>query len=225
MGKRGIEMQVIVKKNKVCLEDGKYTLWIEPWGKDSFRIRMTGEANMDQNDWALTEEVEACEIEVICEEVDITDPWYQGEEFSNYHQIGKTYQIINGKLKVEISAEGWLSFYNQKNELLTQEYWRNRSRINRYCVPIRIDARELKPIPGSTDYELTMRFEAFDDEKIYGMGQYQEKHLNKKGATLELAHRNSQASVPFYISSRGYGFLWNNPAIGTATFATNKTEW
>ena len=27
------------------------------------------------------------------------------------------------------------------------------------------------------------------------------------------------------ISSRGYGFFWNNPAIGTATFGTNKTEW
>ena len=75
---------------------------------------------------------------------------------------------------------GWISYYNQKGELLTEEYWRNRNRINRYCVPLRIDARELKPIPGSTDYELTMRFEAFDDEKIFGMGQYQEKNLNKK---------------------------------------------
>lgn len=27
------------------------------------------------------------------------------------------------------------------------------------------------------------------------------------------------------ISNLGYGFLWNNPAIGTATFGTNKTEW
>ena len=88
-----------------------------------------------------------------------------------------------------------------------------------------MDARELKPVPGGTDFELTARFEAFDDEMIFGMGQYQEKHMNKKGATLELAHRNSQASVPFYVSSRGYGFFWNNPAIGTATFGTNKTEW
>lgn len=42
---------------------------------------------------------------------------------------------------------------------------------------------------------------------------------------LELAHRNSQASVPFMVSSRGYGFFWNNPAIGTAVFGANKTEW
>ena len=109
--------------------------------------------------------------------------------------------------------------------MLTEEYWRNRNRINRYCVPLRVEARELKCYQGSTDYELTARFEAFDDEKIFGMGQYQEKNLNKKGAVLELAHRNSQASVPFMLSSRGYGFLWNNPAIGTATFGINKTEW
>lgn len=117
-----------------------------------------------------------------------------------------------------ISPEGWISYYNQKGELLTEEYWRNRNRINRYCVPLRIDARELKPIPGSTDYELTMRFEAFDDEKIFGMGQYQEKNLNKKGAMLELAHRNSQASVPFMVSSRGYGFFWNNPGNRNSSF-------
>lgn len=83
----------------------------------------------------------------------------------------------------------------------------------------------MKPLMGTDAFELTARFEAFDDEKIFGMGQYQEKNLNKKGAVLELAHRNSQASVPFMVSSRGYGFLWNNPAIGTAVFGTNKTEW
>ena len=35
----------------------------------------------------------------------------------------------------------------------------------------------------------------------------------------------TQASVPFLISSLGYGFLWNNPAVGRATFAKNVTEW
>ena len=120
---------------------------------------------------------------------------------------------MNGKLTVKVSHEGWISFYNQKGELLTEEYWRNRNRLNRYCVPLRVDARELKPLQGGTDYELTARFEAFDGEKIFGMGQYQEKHLDKKGAVLELAHRNSQASVPFYVSNRGYGFFWNTHFI------------
>lgn len=42
---------------------------------------------------------------------------------------------------------------------------------------------------------------------------------------LELAQRNSQVSVPFYVSSIGYGFLWNNPAVGRVTFGINGTEW
>nr|WP_241744160.1 TIM-barrel domain-containing protein [Cellulosimicrobium arenosum] len=57
------------------------------------------------------------------------------------------------------------------------------------------------------------------------MGQYQQHVLDLKGSTFELAHRNSQASVPFVLSSAGYGFLWNDPAIGRATFARNRTEW
>jgi alpha-D-xyloside xylohydrolase len=77
----------------------------------------------------------------------------------------------------------------------------------------------LTGIPGTGNYRLAARFECVDpDEKIYGMGQYQQPYLNLKGMDLELAHRNSQASVPFAVSSLGYGFLWNNPAVGRATF-------
>ena len=218
-------MRIYQDGNRLVIAENKSQVWIEPWGKNSLRVRMTAQPEMDKNDWALTEEVEDCKAEISYEEIDVTDPWYKSEEYAHYHQTAKEWTLKNGKITAKISYEGWISYYNQKGELLTAEYWRNRNRINRYCVPLRVDARELKPIPGTNDFSLAARFEAFDDEKIFGMGQYQEKHLDKKGATLELAHRNSQASVPFYISSRGYGFFWNNPAIGTATFGTNKTEW
>ena len=63
-----------------------------------------------------------------------------------------------------------------------------------------MDARELKPLQGGTDYELTARFEAFDGEKIFGMGQYQEKHLDKKGAgRLRLRQYSSVSSSPFWL--------------------------
>ncbi len=210
---------------RLLIKEGTSRVIIEPWGKNSLRVRMTKDVHMDENDWALTEPVEETDSSIAMEEIDVTDPWYRGDEWKQYHKTGVQATLVNGKITAKVSCEGWISFYNQKGELLTQEYWRNRNRINRYCVPLRVDGRELKPIPGSTDYELTARFEAFGNERIYGMGQYQEKNLNKKGAVLELAHRNSQASVPFMVSSRGYGLLWNNPAIGTATFGTNRTEW
>lgn len=218
-------MAVYRENNRLIIKSGVSQVWIDPWGENSFRVRMTKEPQMDANDWALCEKVKETQPIFKEETVDATDPWYKSDEYKKYHQTGVNHYITNGKITAKVSYEGYISFYNHKGELLTEEYWRNRNRLNRYCVPLRVDARELKCYVGSTDYELYARFEAFDDEKIFGMGQYQEKHLNKKGAVLELCHRNSQASVPFYVSSRGYGFLWNNPAVGTATFGTNKTEW
>lgn len=218
-------MKVIAEERRIVIRNGASRVLIEPWGENSVRVRMIAEAQMDDHDWALCEKVKEITPVITQTTVDMTDPWYRGEEWKKYHYTGTEYTMVIGKLTVKVNAEGWISFYNQKGDLLTQEYWRNRDRICRYAVPIRIPARELKPITGTSDYELTARFEAFDDEKIFGMGQYQEKHMDKKGAVLELAHRNSQASVPFYVSSRGYGFFWNNPAIGTAAFGMNKTEW
>lgn len=210
---------------KLIVKKGTSTLWIEPWGENSLRVRMTCEPQMDPNDWALTEEVAKTDATLEFETIDVTDPWYKPEEYKKYHQTGTQATLTNGKITAKVSHEGWISFYNQKGELLTEEYWRNRERMIRFCAPLGVSAREMKPILGTTDFQLTARFEAFDDEKIFGMGQYQEKNMDKKGAVLELAHRNSQASVPFYVSSRNYGFFWNNPAIGTVTFGTNKTEW
>lgn len=218
-------MRIFSEEKKLIIADGKSQVWIEPWGANSLRVRMSAAPDMDGNDWALTEKMEDITPQITFETVDVTDPWYKSDEYKKYHQSATQAQIKNGKITAKVSHEGWISYYNQRGELLTAEYWRTRDRINRYCVPLRITARELKPIIGTTDYELTARFEAFDDEKIFGMGQYQEKNLNKKGAVLELAHRNSQASVPFYVTSRGYGFFWNNPAIGTVAFGTNKTQW
>jgi alpha-D-xyloside xylohydrolase len=57
------------------------------------------------------------------------------------------------------------------------------------------------------------------------MGQYQQEIMNIKNCTFELAHRNSQASIPFVLSDKGYGFLWHNPAIGRVSFCKNLTEW
>ncbi len=57
------------------------------------------------------------------------------------------------------------------------------------------------------------------------MGQYQQPWLDLKGCIVELAQRNSQASVPFLLSNKGYGMLWNNPAVGQVTFGKNLTEW
>lgn len=40
-----------------------------------------------------------------------------------------------------------------------------------------------------------------------------------------MSQRNSQISVPFYLSNLNYGFFWNHPGVDWATFGTNVTEF
>ncbi len=210
----------------VCIE-GANRIWIEPWGKDALRIRETAEAVMDPRDWALEEACEKPLAKIEISPITVVEPWYQrDEQLAAAHQTTMmTASVTNGRITCRVNGEGWISFENERGEVVLEEYWRNRDRIDRYAVPLRVPAREWKPMLGSGDYQVTLRFEAYEDEHIYGMGQYQDGCLDKKGTILELAQRNSQASVPYYISTRGYGFLWNNPAIGQVVFGKNRTEW
>ncbi len=178
-------------------------LWIEHWGENSLRIRATKESKMPINDWALTETPMQNKL-----------PEIQIDERGG--------RITNGKITAVLSNGGKLVIYNQKGEILLEEYCRNRRNLtDPKCSAIEIEAREFKAILGG-DYHLTFRIESQNpQERIFGMGQYQQPYLNLKGLDLELAHRNSQASVPFAISSLGYGLLWNNPGIGRVVFGKN----
>lgn len=130
--------------------------------------------------------------------------------------------LTNGKITATVNADGVISFYNQDKKLLLKEQWKRLK--DTPSMPLNVYGREFKAVAGDS-FRTVSRFIADDDEKIFGMGQYQQKYMNMKGCMLELAQRNSQVSVPFYVSSIGYGFLWNNPAVGRVTFGINGTEW
>jgi alpha-D-xyloside xylohydrolase len=172
-------------------------LWVEPW------VRATKMPTMPQEDWALLQQPN------VTADIDIA---------SN----GESATLTNGLIKAIITKRGKITISNTSGKVLLEEYARNRRDvIDPKCSALEIEAREFKPI-HSGDYHLTARFESLNPkEKIYGIGQYQQPYLDIKGTQLELAHRNSQASVPFAVSSLGYGLLWNNPSIGNAIFGRN----
>lgn len=63
-----------------------------------------------------------------------------------------------GKIRAEINLIGKIAFYNQKGELLLDEYVRNRKDMfGNTCSSLEVEAREFKPITGG-DYRLTMLF-------------------------------------------------------------------
>ncbi|KAF4453113.1 alpha-D-xyloside xylohydrolase [Fusarium albosuccineum] len=177
-------------------------LWIEPWGLNAFRVRSTTSATMPTESWALQE------CPSLRGEIAVSD---------------ESATITNGKIRASVSRLGKLTIETLDGKTLVQEYSRHRRDVtDPKCSALSIEAREFKGIPGTDNFHLTMRLESISpNEKLFGMGQYQQPWLDLKGQDIELAHRNSQASVPFVVSSLGYGLLWNNPAIGRAVFGKN----
>lgn len=195
-------MQYFEKQGNALIfrQDGE-TVRMEPWQKDSLRVRGTLLSEIEEGSIALLdpEPVEA-EIELV-DELKAT--------------------IKNGKIQAVLELQPWgqklrITFLNQKGEVLLSEI------ANGGALCLR--AHDYRALKGGA-YQLKVSFDSNPDEKIYGMGQYQQERMNLKGCNLELAHRNSQASIPFYVSSLGYGFLWHNAAVGEVHFGTNTTEW
>ena len=193
-------------------------LRIESWGEDSLRVRATKLGGFTNEDWALTEPVPAGNAVVKIGEMD-------HRLSSGVVEKRPMAVITNGRIQAKVNFAGVITFYRDGTVFL-QEYFRNYDgTISRESRCLKVINREWKGIIGGSESKLNVKFESNDGEKIFGMGQYQHSYMDLKGCTLELEQRNSQISVPFMVSSYGYGMLWNNPAVGQVTFGKNYTEW
>ncbi len=184
------------EENSIICRFGHETVRIDAWGR-GIRVRAVPCGELPDIPWALSSRLPSPDARI-----------YDGADG------GAPFVEVSG-LRCEVRGDR-LSFLSG-DRLLFEEAelpWSLRDRTRAY-----------KTLPGSDTFSVDIKFAAYDGEHLHGMGQYRGARHELKGSTLELAHRNSQISVPFLLSSRGYGFLWNNPAVGRATFASNMTVW
>ena len=143
-------------KALVCRRLGE-TLRLEPWGRCALRVRSTMAEEIEAEPWALTETPEDSESAVVI-----------GEDGA---------KITSGSLRAEVSAFGVLSFF-RGDKLLLREYYRNYDgTVSKESRCLKLTGREWKGVVGGSEHRLTVRFESFDGEKLYGMGQYQQPGL------------------------------------------------
>ena len=69
---------------------------------------------------------------------------------------------------------------------------------------------ESSSVQGEKTYVSTQTFHSPFDECLYGLGQFQDGYLNVRGLTRRLTQVNTQIAIPFVMSNKGYGLLWNN---------------
>ena len=186
-------------------------LRIDAWGENSFRIR------------AALGSALKCDTELPQALLE------QSKNKADSIKISDSLaEIVNGKIKATIDfnipAEdnsnkhnGRIVFYNtETGNIVLEEYL--------FQTKLCESARKIYPTSQGL-HELFVRFKSDRNEKIFGLGQHHNRILNQKGCMIELRQRNRDVTIPFMISSNGYGFLWNNPGVGRFTSSVESAIW
>ena len=79
-----------------------------------------------------------------------------------------------------------------------------------------LPTRSFTPIEadGKSAYTTCYSFIGPEEEALYGLGQHQADEFNYKGKSEELFQYNTKVSVPFIVSTEGYGILWDSYSLG-----------
>lgn len=104
--------------------------------------------------------------------------------------------LIMPGMRVSVDkSTGYLSFFDGTGGLVLKE-----------------DGRSLSQsfMQGEKTYISKQAFFSPTDEYLFGLGQFQDGYLNVRGLTRRLTQVNTQISIPFVLSNKGYGLLWNN---------------
>lgn len=74
-------------------------------------------------------------------------------------------------------------------------------------------------------WKCRVTFEANENEHFFGLGHSMNNPFDLKGGVYDIINTNANCVIPYVYSSLGYGFIWNNPSVGTVELAMNRTRW
>lgn len=109
------------------------------------------------------------------------------------------------KLKVVVKFNSAaVSFFDIKGRLILRE----KEYQGRIVQPVVYE--------GERSYMLSQQYEMGDDDALYGLGQHQDGIMNYRGHQVKFFQNNTEVAIPFLISNKNYGILWDNTSITTA---------
>lgn len=198
------------------MQHGFETVLVQPFGYDGFRVRA----------WPFRPPT-GHEVSFIY------DPPIEGPENGKAHDMSfdtafngnRSIAIRNGNTLVRTSGSSGepggyrLAFYrveqNGTETLLTNEYAPLKSINPRYYS---------WSGPGS-EFSAEFSFSSAPDEQVYGTGTQQDHLVNKKGSTIDLINYNTFIPTPVFMSSKGYGFVWNMASEGRMEFGPLRNRF
>ena len=126
------------------------------------------------------------------------------EKFSDFSVEEKNDEVVvsTADLKAVVSLKtGEVQFFDASGKILLRENEGGGKRFD----PVTVE--------GTDGYALKQSFESPDDEAFYGLGQHQADEFNYKGKNESLFQYNTKVSVPFVLSNKNYGILWDNYSL------------
>ena len=107
---------------------------------------------------------------------------------------------------LELSTKTIVVAYNKKTGVLTYS-----DKSGKVFLSEKANSRLLKPdtILGEPCFIAEQGFESPQDEYLFGLGQFQDGFYNLKNTTRKLIQVNTQIAIPFLVSNKGYGLMWN----------------
>ncbi len=117
------------------------------------------------------------------------------------------HEIAEDNKSLTLSLEGISVVFEKSTEALTFK-----DAENNVILQEKVGGRFMRSssVQGEPTFQIEQHFVSPEDEHIYGTGQFQDGYLNIRGLSRRLTQVNTQISIPFILSDKGYGLLWNN---------------
>jgi alpha-D-xyloside xylohydrolase len=120
----------------------------------------------------------------------------------NVRQERDSLVVSTDKVRAKISlVTGQVIFCDDNDKVILSE----REGGGKSFAPITVE--------GTPGYAIGQVFDSPSDEAFYGLGQHQSDEFNYKGLNESLYQYNTKVSVPFIVSTRNYGILWDNYSL------------
>ncbi len=129
------------------------------------------------------------------------------------------------KLRLEISKEGFrIKYFDENGKKLLEEKGTSPRSLERFEAYIIEDAKiekiltadgekerviEAKRVPNGEYYHTRLNLTFSEDEVLYGLGQHEDGYVNLRGKTIYGHQANKKIVVPYLVSSKGYGILFD----------------
>lgn len=108
--------------------------------------------------------------------------------------------LSSGKITATLGKDGNVSFSSPDGKKLLAEQYNSHA-----------------PCANAVDagkYKVSQSWRLEPEEVILGLGQRQNKNLNQRGQYVRLWSGNTNITIPYFTSEKGYGLYWDNAGDG-----------